>query len=424
MKRFWSILVLVLVPSMAFGGGLEFRGSIGESLKIVMTLRFSEAKVIGYFYYAKYENEKNRPYMKVEGTMDEARNISVAEIDMKKGVTGRFKGKFTCDKTIEGEWSNADASKTMPFSVSTGRGVDEKDAMGLTLLQTSGLDAQHIAENPDLLKTLFTLKNAQTLTVNGADILVELYLKNGPSSDEDDYTEVLYRVQSGNTITAFTERGLANESCCLEQHKVEILNTTPALLSIEIPTGGNCWNCDPNHLIDLGKGYFLKYLGSVTDASVNDSNGQTEILKDFDLFEGISFFCHADAPGECVFYTPKDGELVPDTAKNEERWKKTIVDANHDLEKAASDARNRDKDATDLGVLAAIKKMICAHLSGREEEGWSQFHNDLLLLSPDGTLLFGNFLGMNDDGLKIKDVEKEIRDGFRREERNAFLKDL
>lgn len=424
MKRLGIVLILLLFPYLAFGQGLEFRGRIGDSLNIVMTLHVSGGKAIGYYYYTKYEKEKNRPYMKVEGTLDDAQNISVAEIDMKKGVTGHLQGKFTSNTTIEGEWSNADGSRKMPFSVSTGQPVDEPDATGLTRLQRSGLDAPHIAANPDLLKALYTLHHSQTLKLDGVDIVVELFLKNGPQGEDDDSVEFLYRVRSGDTIAAFTQRGRADEYCCIQEHKAEILNTHPKLLRIEIPTGGNYWNADPDHLIDLEPGHFLTYLGAVTEASATNGNGPLVLQSTFDLFEYISFFCHADAPGEWVFHTIRDGALVPDTAKNEECWKNAVANAAQELAQAAPEARNRNKAATDRGVHAAIEKLIVAHLSGREDEGWKVFRQDLLSLSADGVLLCGNFMGLSENGIRITDVEKEMREGFQREERNRFIKDL
>ena len=424
MRTIWGILICMCVQFCAFGQGLEFRGGIGDSLKIVMTLKFSEGKVVGYYYYSKYENEKNRPYMKVEGTMDASRAITLDEIDMKKGVTAHMTGKFTDDKTIAGEWSKADGSKKMPFTVSTTRGVDEKDPNGMTLLDASGLDAKRIATNLEFLKANYKLKKTTNISADGKEIVVELYTQNGTPKEEGDYSDLLYRIACGDSVTAFTEKGLADEGCCIEQHKVEILESNPKMLNIEVSSGSNSWNSNPNHLISLDAKNYLKYLGYATDAARNETTGEIEITKTFDRFEGISFLCHADAPGEWAFYKEQEGVLVLDLNKNGEHWKRAIEEADQELAKTAAEAKKGDGEATVTGVRAALRKVICAHLAGKDKEGLEQLNKDLLLLSEDGVTLHGNFLDMSGNGLKIADAIKEVKEGFKQEERDIFLKDM
>jgi hypothetical protein len=98
-----------------------FRGTIGDKLRIEMTLLRDGERLTGTYFYPKVG--KN---IALSGTVDKDGNVSIGESDDGGKQTGVFKGKWkpatdSPDPTlneIEGKWSRPDGSKATAFVVS------------------------------------------------------------------------------------------------------------------------------------------------------------------------------------------------------------------------------------------------------------------------------------------------------------------
>src|SRR5689334_10045593 len=92
----------------------EFSGAINRSIRIKMTLSQNGKSLSGSYYYEKV----GKP-ITLSGGIN-GQQFTLKEYDENGKSTGTFSGRFVTSDTIEGTWSNADASKTYPFSVKAG----------------------------------------------------------------------------------------------------------------------------------------------------------------------------------------------------------------------------------------------------------------------------------------------------------------
>ena len=95
-------------------GEREFSGAINRSIRIKMTLSQSGKSLSGSYYYEKV----GKP-ITLSGSIN-GQQLTLKEYDENGNNTGTFSGHFVTPDTIEGSWSNADASKTYPFSLKAG----------------------------------------------------------------------------------------------------------------------------------------------------------------------------------------------------------------------------------------------------------------------------------------------------------------
>lgn len=87
-------------------------GNINGNLNIHMELSLNNGKITGTYYYDKYKQD-----LKLEGTYDSTNNVNLSEFDNKGNNTGKFSGILSTDGNFTGEWSTADNSKKMSFSL-------------------------------------------------------------------------------------------------------------------------------------------------------------------------------------------------------------------------------------------------------------------------------------------------------------------
>jgi hypothetical protein len=112
--------MIIAVMSVANGlalqgkGEREFSGAINRSIRIKMTLSQSGKTLSGSYYYEKV----GKP-ITLSGSIN-GQQFTLKEYDASGNNTGTFSGRFVTPDTIEGSWSNADASKTYPFSLNAG----------------------------------------------------------------------------------------------------------------------------------------------------------------------------------------------------------------------------------------------------------------------------------------------------------------
>jgi hypothetical protein len=103
------------------GEKFYFRGTIGDNLRIEMTLLRDGQRLTGSYFYPKVG--KN---IALSGTVDKDGNVSISESDDGGKQTGVFKGKWkpatdSPDPTlneIDGKWSRPDGTKETAFLVS------------------------------------------------------------------------------------------------------------------------------------------------------------------------------------------------------------------------------------------------------------------------------------------------------------------
>ena len=103
------------------GEKFYFRGTIGDHLRIEMSLLRDGERLTGSYFYPKVG--KN---IALSGTIDKDGNVSISESDDSGKQTGVFKGKWkpatdSPDPTlneIDGKWSRPDGSKETAFLVS------------------------------------------------------------------------------------------------------------------------------------------------------------------------------------------------------------------------------------------------------------------------------------------------------------------
>jgi hypothetical protein len=92
----------------------EFSGAINRSIRIKMTLSQKGNSLSGSYYYEKV----GKP-ITLSGSIN-GQQFTLKEYNESGNNTGTFSGRFVTPDTIEGSWSNADASKTYPFSLKAG----------------------------------------------------------------------------------------------------------------------------------------------------------------------------------------------------------------------------------------------------------------------------------------------------------------
>jgi hypothetical protein len=139
-NSFLSLLVLAVIFSTDASPQQverEFAGTINKTIRIKMQLckmRFqqSENEICGSYFYEKVGKE-----IVLNGTLN-GQQITLREYDKNGKQTGTFKGRFVSADVIEGIWTNADGTKSYPFSVSaTGSIVSTAPS------STSGIDGKY-----------------------------------------------------------------------------------------------------------------------------------------------------------------------------------------------------------------------------------------------------------------------------------------
>ena len=108
-----SLLIIVFSVSAApLQGEREFVGTINNTIRIRMKLAQSGNAIGGTYLYEKIGKD-----IQLKGSLS-GQQITLKETDASGNQTGTFKGRFVTADVIEGTWSNADGTKTLPFRVS------------------------------------------------------------------------------------------------------------------------------------------------------------------------------------------------------------------------------------------------------------------------------------------------------------------
>jgi hypothetical protein len=89
----------------------EFAGTINRTIRIRMKLSQDGSEIRGTYYYEKVGKE-----LQLSGSVS-GQQVTLTESDQNETQTGIFKGRFVNADLIEGTWSNADGTKSFPFSV-------------------------------------------------------------------------------------------------------------------------------------------------------------------------------------------------------------------------------------------------------------------------------------------------------------------
>jgi hypothetical protein len=169
---------------------LEFAGTINRTIKIRMKLSQNGNEIRGTYSYEKVGKE-----LQLKGTFS-GEQVTLKESDEQGNQTGVFKGRFVNPDLIEGTWTNADGTKTFPFTVRAGSGELRNPA------SASSVDGQY--------KRL----NAKgKLDYHSAEINVQL-LEDGRVRVQGDATWV------GNAATGYVNTGQLDGTFALSGNKV------------------------------------------------------------------------------------------------------------------------------------------------------------------------------------------------------------
>lgn len=109
------ILISWTAQSFASSEGISYHaniysGYIGSDLKIYMILSFERDQIKGSYYYEKYKEDLGLlGHQKPDG--------SFAISEFTHHSTGLLYGKFLPNGRAEGEWTNLDASRRLPFQL-------------------------------------------------------------------------------------------------------------------------------------------------------------------------------------------------------------------------------------------------------------------------------------------------------------------
>ncbi len=124
MRKYWFtktffVLALALLftantPAAQAQWERAYSGTINKTLRIKMNLTRNGNTVNGSYVYEKV----SKPIV-LSGSVN-GQQFTLKEYDEKGKNTGTFNGRFISEDTIEGSWSNADASKVFPFSLKAG----------------------------------------------------------------------------------------------------------------------------------------------------------------------------------------------------------------------------------------------------------------------------------------------------------------
>ena len=100
----------------AAGETRYFRGSIGSTLGLQMTLLREVEKLNGNYFYQKVGTK-----IDLRGTIDNDGNVNLEEFDSSGKQSGVFKGTWTTDETgliqLAGNWSKPGSDKQTAFSL-------------------------------------------------------------------------------------------------------------------------------------------------------------------------------------------------------------------------------------------------------------------------------------------------------------------
>ena len=123
MKKILLLFVVIAFQVLLCAETSEkvFTGTIEQTLKITMTLKFEGNQVSGTYFYDTYKKP-----IALKGTIDDQKNILINELDDYKKVKGIFKGTIAADNKIEGTWSTPDGQKKKAFMVEQKREAQTK----------------------------------------------------------------------------------------------------------------------------------------------------------------------------------------------------------------------------------------------------------------------------------------------------------
>jgi hypothetical protein len=113
-KKTTIVALIIFIFTVVINSGESnkrfYKGAINNKYKISMELMVNgTGEVKGSYYY-----ETQKILINLAG-MNGTKDISLIELNSEKKETGIFKGKFASKDRIEGDWSNPDGTKVMPF---------------------------------------------------------------------------------------------------------------------------------------------------------------------------------------------------------------------------------------------------------------------------------------------------------------------
>jgi hypothetical protein len=142
---------------------MNLSGFIDKRLEIQMVLYREDSALSGSYVYTKFGSP-----LSLKGTIDSGQNIILTEFDKNGKRTGMFKGTLTGEGKLEGNWSDPDGSKTMPF-----------------LLESFNLDGCYIHQH--------------TVPVMGKDDWEDFEVTNRLSIKKEDPTQLKFSVHTVST---------------------------------------------------------------------------------------------------------------------------------------------------------------------------------------------------------------------------------
>ncbi len=113
-KSFFILLVfasLVSVNVASLQGEREFTGTINKTIRIRLRITQSGNTIRGSYLYEKVGKD-----ITLNGTLS-GKQMTLREYDDNGKQTGTFKGRFVTADSIEGIWTNAEGTKSFPFSL-------------------------------------------------------------------------------------------------------------------------------------------------------------------------------------------------------------------------------------------------------------------------------------------------------------------
>jgi hypothetical protein len=101
-------------------GMIRLEGTIDGYMNIHMTIRIKDGMIEGKYYYDKFKID-----IKLKGTIEENRMVTINEYDGEGNHGGTFKGLFVPGIRIDGTWSKPGSEETIGFDLTVIDGIPD-----------------------------------------------------------------------------------------------------------------------------------------------------------------------------------------------------------------------------------------------------------------------------------------------------------
>lgn len=267
-----------------------------------------------------------------------------------------------------------------------------------------------ILKNSKIFRDLYSMHSQDTVSIEGNEIEISLYnLKGKDLIYYDNIPKSIIVVEGINSkgkkkvLKVPYSHGF---SAYEPSDKIDVfiakIPTTILCIKNQLPGQGHI------DLILLSDKFFLQKAGTVSQVRDFDHDGIDDLITyDYIWINGLGYLCHADSPGEKIFWKIENGKLVKNTSGKEEYYRSKIERLDKEIKEFPKDIPPKDGNVRLLTRI--LSQFLIYRLLGDVDEGWRKFQQNIKHYDDEYFYLNIHFMTGKLEKIPIVEIENRMK---------------